>query len=855
MKFLRFSLLIFWCLSILNSTRAQNIEVNGSVKNATENTPITNHLVSFMLPPLEVVFTTTTDQEGKFAIDMNYETTDSLMVVISTNDPCTGEELFAYVFPELDSNYVEFLVCNDSIFNECQAGFEYYVTNYGDSTDWKTDSSDFTFNTVYFYDASIGDISDWYWDFGDGTSSNAQNPIHTYNEAGEYNVTLSITGENCESSSSMYVYVGNFEPDCEAYFYYDFYEWNDSIVKKDSIIDEGTTVYFYDYSYGEISEWYWDFGDGNTSNQQNPIHTYLQEGEYIVRLQILGESCESEYTMPVFIGNFEPDCEAYFYYDYYGWNDSIAKQDSIIDEGTTLYFYDYSYGNITNWYWNFGDGNTSSEQNPIHTYAEEGSYLVSLSVAGENCESEFAMDVWVGNFEPNCEAMFDYIFLNESDSAFGGDSLYNDYSIQFFDYSYGNISDWYWDFGDGTSSNEQYPIHTYSESGEYMVSLKISGENCESEITMPVWIGNFEPECMAVFGYDYFNWNDSTYMDSADTDFMTIYFYDFSFGEINNWQWDFGDGNTSSEQNPIHTYSESGYYVVSLFVAGETCESEMAMDVIVGAYQDTIWQPESCMAMFFPVFQNDLNVEFINESFAEDETSYFWDFGDGTSSTEMNPIHQYNEAGEYLVILNLESMDSCTSAFEMYIYVDDYQYEDSLTAFFIPEFDGTTVTFHDMSIGDVWNRHWDFGDGTTSSASNPVHVYNELGEYTVTLGVGNANSVHTYTVDINLIDGTFVGRFGGGESTSLKQNSEVQSLSIYPLPFENHLNIDISVEHPTATNAVITTISGKVVFSKELMLNSGNNHIEIQTEFLDQGIYLLKVNNAQGNVLTRKLVK
>ena len=573
MKFLRLSLLIFWCFGILNSTLSQSIEINGSISHAYTNDPITDHEVSFMLPPYEIIYSTSTDSSGIFYIELNYDASDSLLVEVSTTDPCTGEVHYAYEYDASEQNFIEFQVC-DSVGYECQAAFEYFIANPGDSTFWTNDSIDVEQNAVYFWD--------------------------------------------------------------------------------------------------------------------------------------------------------------------------------------------YSYGNITNWLWDFGDGNTSTEQNPIHTYENDGEYVVMLSISGPNCESSTLMDVH---------------------------------------------------------------------------------------------IGNTDPECMAMFGYDYFNWNDSVFMDSAETDFMTLYFYDYSFGDITNWLWSFGDGESSADRNPSHTYDEAGNYVVSLEVSGETCTSQIAMDVIVGEIQDTIWYPNDCMAMFYPILNNDLNVEFLNESFTNHEASYFWDFGDGASSNEVSPSHQYSEPGEYLVILNMQTVDSCASGFEMYVYVDDYEYQDSLTAFFIPEIIDHTVTFHDMSSGDIWNRYWDFGDGTSSNAANPIHVYSEIGEYTVTLGVGNANAVHTYTVDINLEDGTFVGRFGAGESTAIEKNTSLSNVELYPMPFSDELNIRLSANETASGQLIISNLHGQTVFTKSIELIKGTNTSQIETLVLQKGMYILQIRNNKGILITKKIIK
>ncbi|MBI9068510.1 MAG: PKD domain-containing protein [Salinivirgaceae bacterium] len=759
MKLLKLFVLIVFCFGLFGISNAQNPLVKGSVKYFADNSPVVNHPVSFTMPPLEIIFTTTTDEEGAFSLDFDF-TSDSIYLQVKTVDPCTGDDHVAYVFPFYSNNYIEFVVCEDStVWEPCQAAFEYSNGTRFDSVNYEIDSL-------------------------------------------------------------------------------------------------GNMVYFYDHSNGNISDWQWDFGDGSTSTEQNPIHIYESEGEYLVSLVVSGDSCQSETSMSVNIGNSEPGCMAMFDYFYYNNGDSVYyENDSLEFAVNTVYFYDHSIGNISDWQWNFGDGSTSTEQNPIHIYETEGEYLVSLAVSGDSCQSETSMSVYIGNTEPDCQAMFDYYVGDFRDDSTNNDSLINEgIAVYFYEYSFGSINNWNWEFGDGSTSTEKNPVHYYQNEGEYFVSLTVSGNNCESQITMSVLVEDFNPDCMAIFGYDYFNWNDSTFMDSTETEFMTLYFYDYSYGNPTNWNWNFGDGTTSLEQNPVHTYSDAGNYTVSLNINSENCQSEYYMDVMVGNYMDTIWQPEDCMAMFYPIIKENNMVEFKNESYGEIEM-YHWDFGDGSWSEEENPIHTYNEFGEYMVTLNIETVDSCTSYFEMYLYVGDYPYEDSLSAFFVPEIIGTRVLFHDRSEGEVWNRYWDFGDGESSTAKDPIHVYDDLGTYIVTLGVANANAVNTYTVEINLATGSFIGYFGSDNTTGILEDENLESIMVYPLPLQKTVTLSLNSDKAYLGEIHISSISGNTLMHQSIDINKGENNKTIDVNHLENGMYIMQII-ANGEIIaTKKLIK
>jgi PKD repeat protein len=214
---------------------------------------------------------------------------------------------------------------------------------------------------VSFTDQSTGTITSWDWDFGDGSAhSSQQNPIHEYAGAGDHTVTLTVSGP-CGSDSETktnYIHVG---PTLIADFYGDSTSGCVPL-----------TVNFTDQSTGEIATWDWDFGDGTPhSSEQNPTHVYDDPGDYKVKLIITGP-CGS-------VTEIKTDCIHV---------DRAPAADFYVDRGAgtaplTVSFYDQSIGDVTSWDWDFGDGTPhSNEQNPLHEYATEGLYTVSLTVTG-----------------------------------------------------------------------------------------------------------------------------------------------------------------------------------------------------------------------------------------------------------------------------------------------------------------------------------------------------------------------------------------------------------------------------------------------------------------------------------------
>ena len=214
---------------------------------------------------------------------------------------------------------------------------------------------------------------------------------------------------------------------------------------------------------------------------------------------------------------------------------------------------------IYQWLWEFGDGNTSSLQNPQHDYPIPGTYTVSLTVTSEDgADTETRTDLISVEALPPVAAF--------SVSSTTGDApltvTFSEDSTQ----GTGTINQWAWDFGDGNTSTEQSPSHIYTEPGEYTVSLTVSDEYSSHTVTAtePVVVMEVPPEAAMEVSAT-----------SGDMPF-TVTFTDTSSagsGEITQWLWDFGDGTTSDEANPSHTYTEPGNYTVSLTVTADSTDT------------------------------------------------------------------------------------------------------------------------------------------------------------------------------------------------------------------------------------------------------------------------------------------
>lgn len=483
-------------------------------------------------------------------------------------------------------------------------------------------------NTVDFVDQSSadGNITGYEWDFGDGNTSTEQNPTHTYTAPGTYNVCLTITAHNpnCTATFCHHVVVMHPPPhECHAAF-----AANQPDLSQPSIdfTDQSTAD-------GVIVSWEWDFGDGNTSAEQNPSHTYAVPGTYLVCLTITDNSGCTSHVCHHVVVHHPPigHCQAAF----------VAHQP---DPAQPIYnFTDQSTadGVIVSWEWDFGDGNTSTDQNPSHTYAAPGAYLVCLTITDDTgCTSHVCHHVVVHHLPLHvCQAAFG---VHQPDPA-----------LPTFDFtdqstSNGTIVSWEWDFGDGNTSTDQNPSHTYSSVGAYLVCLTIiDNSGCSSHVCHQIVVHHTPPgHCQAAFNAN-----------QPNPDHPIIHFTDLSTSDngVDAWEWDFGDGSTSTEQNPTHTYAAPGTYLVCLTIYDDDggCTSHVCHHIQVNH------PPASdCHAAFtFDLDASGFGVHFTNTSTGTTaHTTYFWDFGDGATSTEENPHHTYVHAGHYTVCLFIEDL-------------------------------------------------------------------------------------------------------------------------------------------------------------------------------------------------------
>jgi PKD repeat protein len=287
---------------------------------------------------------------------------------------------------------------------------------------------------------------------------------------------------------------------------------------------------------------------------------------------------------------------------------------------------------------------------------------------------------------------------------------------------------WTWDFGDGSTSTAQHPVHAYdvAESTSFTVSLTVVNGAFQSDIETKVDFITVDPAPLVA---------DFSASPAQGVNPLLVDFTDLSTGAtITAWSWDFGDGAVSTLQNPQHTYkvAASTDFTVSLTASvGPQDETVVKTDLI------TV-DPAPLVVDFTatPVQGvNPLQVMFTDTSTGAGVTAWSWELGDGAMSSQQHPVHLYDAPGTYSVSLTASvGPQSGMLVMTDLVTVDPAPLIADFTASPTLGPSPLTVSFTDTSSGgDVTAWSWDFGDGVTSTDQNPTHTYYFLGTYDVSL--------------------------------------------------------------------------------------------------------------------------
>lgn len=433
----------------------------------------------------------------------------------------------------------------------------------------------------------------------------------------------------------------------------------------------------------------WDFGDGDTSSTENPVHFYADTGHYTVILHVFSErGCEDTAGLTVIIA---PQPVAWFSY-------------GEVCVGTTTFFQDSTEAFndlIYDWQWDFGDGGASTLEDPFHTYSSDSNYTVSLVVTNVGgCRDTVSRSLRihsypVAEFTVSSECRYDSVVYTDSSTSVELPLTYT------------------WDFGDGSFSNQVFPLHLFSTSGTKITQLRVETIwGCADSITHS---GDVYQEPVAAFSINdtsqclleqSFLFNDQG---TAGTGTQTI-------------NWDLGDGNSDTGTSLTYTYLLAGTYAIQQVAVSEFGCTDTA--------QQTVYVHPQSAAGF--TINDAFQCEFEN-SFSFTDTSSIssgtlartWLSGDGASSADSIFTHHYVDTGYFLVSLIQVSDFSCRDTVTTQVLVNpspraDFVIDDSSQCFRDHVFAFANTT--QISIGTYF-ADWDFGDGVTDDILNPSHTY------------------------------------------------------------------------------------------------------------------------------------
>lgn len=483
-----------------------------------------------------------------------------------------------------------------------------------------------------------------------------------------------------------------------------------------------TSINFNSFGQGNLN-YSWDFGDGGTSSDPNPSHTYNSPGVYTVCLAVIDSTagCSDFFCDVVRIGNNSGNCAAgYAYFNL---------------QGDTYQFLDSSFAGPNALYsWDFGNGMTSNQQNPVVTLTA-GVYQVCLTIIDSTstgaCTDTYCSTLTLGN-NNTCTAGFNIFPTPAGGFAFSA-------------FHQSNTAIYTWDLGDGTiatgpNANNSYQVGTYT----ICLSVEDTPNNCVDTVCQVITVGG--RSCYALFF-------------EQDLGNNQYQFYSDSTGGTN-FFWTFGTGDSATGPNPQYTFPGPGLYDVCLYVSDNNgCQDVFCSQISVGGGTGN----NNCFADFDFLPLPNGNVQFLNLSYDGTATgqnfSSFWDLGDGTTSNALNPVHSYQTPPDsFWVCLSINSANCADTICKMVFPIPDSTIFGCDAAFSAHNTGSGVVAFNSLCPSPNLTYSWDFGDGNTDNNAAPVHTYANPGVYYVCLSVTDS----LINCNATFCDSVYVGNTGNG---------------------------------------------------------------------------------------------
>jgi gliding motility-associated-like protein len=577
--------------------------------------------------------------------------------------------------------------------------------------------------TVQFEDLSTGSITSWSWDFGNSNSSSEQNPEENFFIPGDYTVSLTVSDGSNSDTKTKTAFIRVFDKPNPAFT---TSSGSTGCTPFDVSLQDLSTP-----SDTSIASWLWDFGDGYVSTDQAPSHAYVLVGSFNVSLTIIDAiGCDSTISQPALFTTIQSPTA-----------DFPETPFSSCTPPLDVAFTNSSSGSgLLNYEWTFGDGYTSSAFEPSHTYVDFGAYDVTLNVSSDNgCSDELTRE--------NHVAIADVVASFDTPQNKQCPGI----AFQFFNTSVGG-NEYSWNFGDGNTSTVYQPTHTYLNPGTYNVTLQVSvqGESCSDTYSHNVIVEDINASFT----------NDPSFSCSEPLSVN----YTCTTPNADEWYWIFGDGETSTQENPTHTFylpgnATNGSYKFSdtlRVVSQYGCEDIIAVtdNVEITTLHSSTGgfnaSPLSgCAPLDCEMDSDNIHFDTSNDSIV----SWSWNFGDGNSDN-INPVtNTYNNTGTYEATLTVITATGCSETFETEVRVGDQPNADFIVHTPIScAFD--TVVMQDNSSGasNIDYLHWIFSDQThayspLNSSYGYAYHFLDTGYLSVTYIVGDRGCMDSIVKD------------------------------------------------------------------------------------------------------------
>lgn len=590
--------------------------------------------------------------------------------------------------------------------------------------------------TIQFTDLSISSngIVSWVWDFGDGTSSNLQNPSHNYTYSGYFTVILTVFNGSIAITEVKQNYI----------FVHNLPQPNFSFTAPACNVPSSISIMNTQPS--SNAQYQWDFGNGESSNLQFPTNiTYNQEGSYPISLTVMSNitGCSNSTTQTVNIFNYQS---------------SFTLSDTLICQGNQIQFQTTSSPGTNVYNWNFGNGSTSTIGSPNVTFATPGNYTVVMNSqnAANNCSgtSESVITVipsqspeFASNIVEGC---------NPSDITF---EVTNGFS--------GSLN---WNFGNGTSFNGLNPPPV-----SYSIPMLLDEEpnlNQQFNVTLTSTDAN---GCVVVQNFPNYISIFNIFLDSitcgvlfAGCEPLEVDFFPWGYSgsanyPITGWYWDLGDGTTSTEQFPSNTYMHGIYEVELTVFTSNGCSATSSETVLSGVPPNVYFEvlTDTLCGGSFPSIINFTNVD------PEEQLAPIVYFVNYTTS-EGNQ-YQTSDFFPVPVLLTGDISMTLTAVYlgcsNSYTFPGTFFSEppiakhDVANVYCNPELPLTVSIFNFPILGepdDEVSMIYDFGDGTVITFTSEQawalvneyinHDYSAYGEYLLTQTVHNFRTGCTHEI-------------------------------------------------------------------------------------------------------------